>query len=268
MPAGGSSVILEAFGLRERRYVHLIGGGGKTSLMFALAHALAAEGRSVLTSTTTRILYPEPGESDCVVLGSDARSLAERLRSEFAARRHVTAVAPDPAGGRKVGGLPIAVLDALVDARLADYVLVEADGAAGRSLKAHASHEPVVSPRADLVIAVIGGDCLGVPMDDAHVHRAALLRERLGRPEGALVTPDDVVGIVFHRDGYLARIARGCAVAVYLNKAGTPEALARARSLARALRAGDREGRIASIIVGDVKSGVFDAGSAGGGGAA
>ena len=101
------------------------------------------------------------------------------------------------------------MLDALVDARVAEHVLVEADGSAGRPLKAHAEHEPVVSARADLVIAVIGVDCLGRPMDDEHVHRAALLRERLGRPAGALVTPDDVAGIVLHRDGWLAKVAAG-----------------------------------------------------------
>ena len=259
-------MVLDAFGLRERRYLHLIGGGGKTSLMFALAHALAAEGLTVLTTTSTRILYPAPGESDHVVLGADAEALIERLRGEFAAHRHVTAVAPDPAGGRKVAGLPLEVLDALVDARVADHVLVEADGSAGRSLKAHASHEPVISPRADQVIAVLGMDCLGAPMDDAHVHRAALLCERLGRPAGALVTPDDVAAIFFHREGYLARVGRNAAVSVFLNKAETPEALARARHLAETLKARDIGGRIAGIIVGDVRTDVFEVSAPGVGG--
>jgi probable selenium-dependent hydroxylase accessory protein YqeC len=250
-------VILDAFGLRARRCVHLIGGGGKTTLMFAAAQALAAEGRSVLTTTTTRILHREAAQSECVVVGSDAAFLVERLRVAFASHRHVTAVAPGPGGGRKVGGLPVAVLDALVDARIADHVLVEADGAAGRPLKAHAKHEPVVSARADLVIAVIGVDCLGAPMDDAHVHRAALLRERLGRPAGALVTAEDVAAIVLRRDGYLARVARDAEVIVFVNQAATPEALAEARRLGDAVRRADSEHRVARIVVGDVRMGVF-----------
>ena len=261
-------MILDAFGLRERRYVHLIGGGGKTTLMFAAARALAAEGRTVLTTTTTRILHPEPGESECVVLGTEPAWLAGRLRSEFATHRHVTAVAPDPAGGRKVGGLPIAVLDALVDARVADHVLVEADGAAGRPLKAHAGHEPVVSPRADLVIAVVGADCLGAPMDDEHVHRAALLCERLGRPAGAIVTAEDVASIVLRRDGYLARVARGCTVVVFVNQVTTPVARDAARRLAEALARADAERRLARIVVGDVRAGVYEQGPDGRGGAA
>ena len=251
-------MILDAFGLRERRYVHLIGGGGKTTLMFAAAHALAADGRTVLTTTTTRILYPEPAQSECIVLGSDAVALVERLRVAFASHRHVTAVAPDSEGGRKVGGLHIAVLDVLVDAHIAGHVLVEADGAAGRSLKAHADHEPVISPRADLVIAVIGVDCLGASMDDAHVHRAALLRERLGRPEGALVTAEDVAGIVLHRDGYLARVARDVEVVVFVNQAVTPQELADARWLADALRRTDLEHRLSRVVIGDVPTGAFE----------
>ena len=253
--------MLDVLGLREQHYVHLIGGGGKTTLMYAAAQALAAAGRSVLTTTTTRILHPGPAQSACVVLGADVAALLEPLRAGLAAHRHVTALAPDPAGGRKAGGLAVAVLDALVAAHIAEHVLVEADGAAGRPLKAHAGHEPVVSPRADLVIAVIGVDRLGAPMDDAHVHRAALLRERLGRTPGAVVTAGDVAGIVLHRDGYLARVAAGAEVVAFVNKAATPAAREDARRLATALRHADAGRRLARVVAGDVWTGAFaDAG--------
>jgi probable selenium-dependent hydroxylase accessory protein YqeC len=250
-------VILDAFGLRERRYVHLIGGGGKTSLMFALARALADEGRSVLTTTSTRIRYPEPAESECVVLGADAPSLIGRLKEEFVARKQVTAAASCVAEEEKLMGLALDQLDLLAAARVAEHVLVEADGAAGRSLKAHREHEPVVSARADLVIAVIGVDCLGALMDDRHVHRAELLRERLGRPPGAIVAAEDVAGIFFHRDGYLARLGIGCRVIAFVNKAETAEALGAARRLAETLWRSDRRGRLARVVVGDVRRGAF-----------
>ena len=258
MPAARASRILDAFGLRERRYVHLIGGGGKTTLMFAAAHALAGEERSVLTTTSTRILYPEPAQSERVVIDAEAESLIERLKGAFASHRHVTAAAYLVAAERKLHGPPVAVLDAIVDARVADHVLVEADGSAGRSLKAHREHEPVVSARADLVIAVIGVDCLGTPMDDAHVHRAALLRERLGRPPGSAVRVEDVAGIVLHRDGWLARVERGCRVIAFVNKVTTPATRDDARRLAWTLRASDAGHRLAHVIVGDVQTGMFE----------
>ena len=95
-------------------------------------------------------------------------------------------------------------------------------------------------------------------MDDAHVHRAALFRERLGRPPAALVTPRDVARIVFHRDGYLARVGRDSAVIVFINKAGTPEALGDARRLAEMLERMDRDRRVGRVVIGDVRAGVFE----------
>lgn len=249
-------MILDVFGLRGRRHVHLIGGGGKTTLMFAAAQALAAEGRAVVTTTTTRIAVPEPAQSDRLVLVAGEEPVVERVRAALAAGGHVTVAAPGREPG-KVAGITLEQLHALVDSGVADHVLVEADGSAGRSLKAHARHEPVVSPRADLVVAVVGVDCLGAPMDDAHLHRAALLRERLGRPPDALVTPADVAEIVLRPDGYLARVPAACEVIVLLNKAAAQPARADAEALAAALRARDHAQRLARIVIGDARSGWF-----------
>jgi probable selenium-dependent hydroxylase accessory protein YqeC len=258
MPDGRHAAIPEVFGIGGRRYVHLIGGGGKTSLLFALARALAGGGDSVITTTTTRIFVPDPAESDTVVLGADVAVLVERLRGEFSMRRHVTVAARRDEAERKLVGSPVAILDGLAAAGVADRVLVEADGSAGRSLKAHRGDEPIVSPHADLAIAVIGVDCLGSPMDDAHVHRAEIFRERLGRAPGSLVTPADVAGIVFHQQGYLARVGRGCEVVVFINKAGTPQALADARRLGETLRRADRERRLGRVVMGDVRTESFE----------
>ncbi len=257
MPAGPVPALPEALGLGQHRTAYLIGGGGKTTLMFTAAHALAAAGRTVLTTTTTRILWPRPDESACVVSGRGAAELLERLRPAFVAHRHVTAVAPDPDQAGKVAGLAPEVLDALAAARVADHVLVEADGSAGRPLKAHLPHEPVVSAHAGLVIAVVGAGCLGAPMDDAHVHRAALLRERLGRPAEATVTAADVADILLHPQGWFERVAAGSEVIVLVNQADTPARLAAAREIAAALRERDRAGRLARIVVGDVRRGSF-----------
>ncbi len=258
MPDAPAPALLEAFGLERRRYAFLIGGGGKTTLLFVAAHALAAAERTVLTTTTTRILWPTREESECVVRGGEAEALVARLRGEFARRRHVTVVAPSGEGAHKVAGLAPGAIDALAEARVAEHVLVEADGSAGRPLKAHAAHEPVVSAAADLVIAVVGATCLGAPMDDAHVHRSVTLRERLGRPEGARVTPADVAGILLHPRGWLERVAAGTAVAAFVNQADSPERLAAARELAAVLRAHDRQGRLARVVVGDVRLGRFE----------
>ncbi len=96
-------------------------------------------------------------------------------------------------------------------------------------------------------------------MDEEHVHRAGLFRERLGRPADAVVVAEDVAGIFFHREGWLARLPEGARVIAFVNKAGTDAALAAARGLAGAMWAGDRERRLAALVIGDVRSGAVAA---------
>ena len=68
---------LKAFDLPDRPYVFLIGGGGKTTLMFALAKSLSDGGHSVVTTTSTKIHYPEPRICDRVIIETAVSSLAE-----------------------------------------------------------------------------------------------------------------------------------------------------------------------------------------------
>jgi probable selenium-dependent hydroxylase accessory protein YqeC len=261
MPAPG---ILEVFGLAggapPPRCVALIGGGGKTTLMFALAHAAVAAGRRVVTTTTTRILPPGPAESPRLLTLADG-ALAPRLRTALAETAHVTVAAALDVDAGKLSGLAPGDVDAIVAGGLADLVLVEADGSAGRPLKAHAAHEPVIPASTDLVVAVVGAAAVGAPLDGAHVHRAPLFAGRLGRPMGTTVGPDDVVAILYHPEGWLARLRQGVPALLFVVARGPAEVDAAAR-VARAARAHDRGGRLGAIVTGDARHGVSRAGVA------
>ncbi len=54
--------LIQALDVRRSEVISLIGGGGKTTLMFALAGELAATGEAVIT-TTTRIFKPSASET-------------------------------------------------------------------------------------------------------------------------------------------------------------------------------------------------------------
>ncbi len=239
-------------GRRENRYVFLIGGGGKTTLLFALAHSLCRKGDFVITTTSTKILRPSPEDSPAVVVEGDIPRLTSRLHDRLGEVTHVTAANAALADGDKLAGFTADDLDQLYEARVADYLLVEADGAAGRSLKAHAEHEPVVSHRADLAIAVIGIDCLGKPLSDEHVHRAGRFGETLGCEPGTPITVDDVARIFFHPCGYLKAVGPQMEIAVFLSKVKSATDRECAAHLANALRQGDAAGRIARIAAGDL----------------
>ena len=63
MPAKATNAgpLTRAFGLASGgELVAFTGGGGKTSLVFALARELAAAGRRVVATTTTRIAQRPP----------------------------------------------------------------------------------------------------------------------------------------------------------------------------------------------------------------
>ena len=250
--------MIEALELTDRRAIHLIGAGGKTTLMYALKRVLAGAGHRVLTATSTKIREPEPGQTDLIVFADETHDLRAAIVTAFAHHRHVTVAASRLPAEGKLLGLSLDALATLLEARVADTVLVEADGAAGRSLKAHLPHEPVIAPSADAVIAVIGADIVGRPADDAHVHRAELFRARLGLAEGHAITPADVAAIVFHPEGWLARVPDGAAVVVFVNKVATAEARADAHAIATALHEADVHRRLRRVIVGDARSGIFE----------
>ena len=123
----------------------LIGGGGKTSTMYYLAEELREKG-SVIVCTSTHILRPPQ-------IPYRPR-LSEHLKPG-------DVVSTGTIDGVKLSA-PEQPFSELV--RLADYVLVEADGSRQLPLKAHAPHEPVIPPEANTVLVLIGVDGLGKPI--------------------------------------------------------------------------------------------------------
>ncbi len=150
------------------RTIAITGAGGKTSLMYALAREMASRGRKVVTTTTTKIFPPQPDQSPCLILLSEDPQL-RRLPEAFLGLHHVTVGARISPKNAKIVGVD--------DDRIANVPTcrrpspVEADGAAGRPIKAPEDWEPVIPPMSDLVIPVVGVDCLGKPATDQWVFR-------------------------------------------------------------------------------------------------
>ena len=111
----------------ERGVTALIGGGGKTTLMCTLAEELRRRGTVVVT-TSTHIQRPEQNP---VLLSGGADAVSAALAAHGA-----VCVAGETAEGKLTA--PALSFETL--AQLADFVLVEADGAKRLPLKAHAPH--------------------------------------------------------------------------------------------------------------------------------
>lgn len=243
--------LLAAFDAAPGRVLSLAGGGGKTSLMWALARALVGAGRRVLTTTTTRIYPPARGESPALVLREETPAWIEAIRRHAAEVGHVT-VAERRSPDGKLGGLPGEAVDELAASALVDVIIVEADGSAGRPLKAARENEPAFPRSSTDCVLVTGVEALGAPLDERWVFRAALAAEVCGLPPGAPVTAEAVGELLLGPRG-LARPAPAAArVLVFVNKVEDPEQQTRAYDLARRLRArGDR--RLARVVVGSLR---------------
>lgn len=139
----------------KKHNICLVGGGGKTTVMYELAAALAAGGRKVLVLTSTHILQPADGS-----FAADAAA----VHNLWQQRRYAVIGTPELSTG-KLTAPPQDLYEALQ--LQADVILCEADGSRHHPCKAPAAHEPVLLPDSDIVLAVAGMDALGRPLAQA-----------------------------------------------------------------------------------------------------
>lgn len=151
----------------KKHTICLVGGGGKTTVMYELAAAWAACGRKALALTSTHILQPADGS-----FAADAVA----VHNLWQQRRYAVIGTPELATGK----LTLPLQSVYEELKLqADVILCEADGSRHHPCKVPAENEPVLLPDSDIVLAVAGMDALGRPLAQA-CQRSQLAAELLG----------------------------------------------------------------------------------------
>ena len=133
----------------KQHNICLVGGGGKTTVMYELAAVWAACGRKVLVLTSTHILCPADGS-----FAADVAAVQDLWQQG----RYAVIGTPEAATG-KLTAPPQGLYNELQPQ--ADVILCEADGSRHLPCKAPAAHEPILLPDCDMVLAVAGMDALG-----------------------------------------------------------------------------------------------------------
>ena len=182
--------------------------------MYGLAEylALSQTGARVLLTTTTKI-----GAAQCrggkLLLGSPS---ADEIEAAF-----TDGGFPFVGGGLaqgKVTGVQPEYLDRLMDAEVADYVIVEADGAKHLPFKAYEANEPVIPISTSLQVVLLGAEILIAPSSAANTFRYPLFRERWGRGESSPLTCSRLAEILCSRDEYMKGAVAGSKKMLLINK--------------------------------------------------
>ena len=214
----------------KKHTICLVGGGGKTTVMYELAADWAACGRRVLVLTSTHILRP--------VDGSFAADVPA-VQNLWQQRRYAVIGTPELSTG-KLTAPPQDLYEALQ--LQADVILCEADGSRYHPCKVPAEHEPVLLPDSDIVLAVAGMDALGNSLQQA-CQRPQLAAELLGCSAEKIIDAQMLAALLLSEQGARKNVGKRTFYIV-LNKCDLLKAAQQEEMLRLLVRAGIDEHRI------------------------
>ena len=236
--------------------ISLVGGGGKTTLMFRLAAELAHIENTVLTTTTTKIFEPSEDESGFTIVSENPEEVLRKSAAFLRHTAHITAARERLVSKGKLVGFESPIIEYFMKNGGFQWILVEADGAAQKPVKAPAEHEPVISECSTCVIAVVGLDAIGKPLDDRWVFRPRLYSRVTGVSLGSPVTERSVASVILADNGLMKGCPPGAKRMVFLNKAEGEERLAAGERIASLLEK-EGKGKIDRILIGSLEEGTL-----------
>lgn len=214
----------------KKHNICLVGGGGKTTVMYELAAMWAACGCRVLVLTSTHILHPADGS-----FAADAAAVHSLWQQE----RYAVIGTPELATG-KLTAPPQFLYEELK--LQADVILCEADGSKHHPCKAPAAHEPVLLPESDIVLAVAGTDALGNSLQQV-CQRPQLAAELLNCSLDSVIDEQMLAALLLSEQGARKNVGKRTFYIV-LNKCDLLPVAQQEKILRLLVRAGIDERRI------------------------
>ena len=245
-------LLTEALGVKSREVISLVGAGGKTTLMFRLAKELSAGGKRVVMTTTTKILEPASGETGFLFVDSDEERIKDFLRGHLDQFHHIT-VAHERLGSGKLSGVSPNFVNGLWGSNGIDTIVIEADGAAGRPVKAPREDEPVIPTSTTLVVAVLGVDGMETELNEKNVFQPERVSSITGISTGEKLTDEAIGLLITHPEGIFKGSPSSSRVVVFLNKVDVPSGAAKAKSIAQKVLE-KKHRQIERIVLGQLKN--------------
>ena len=238
----------QAFSIGNRESISLVGAGGKTTLLYALGRELSAFRCGVILTTTTKILEPAPSPFLLQFLSTELGDIKKWVAKNL--NRHPSLlIARERLPNGKLEGIFPEWAEELFSMDGVSAIVNEADGAAGRPLKAPRDGEPVIPQNTTLLVPIIGIDGMGCLLDEERVFRSAIASRLLNLPIGSTVTGDAISRLMME---WIKGGPAGARIVPLINKVDLPGGLGKARKLARHLLAADPP-RIRRVVLGQLQ---------------
>ncbi|MDR2444708.1 MAG: putative selenium-dependent hydroxylase accessory protein YqeC [Spirochaetaceae bacterium] len=239
----------------DRQVVSIIGCGGKTSLLWALA--TLARGKKTLVTTTTHTQRPE-----------QASGLYDYFFDEVASSGIKPVDGVWLAGNVNssdfsISSFSIPALERIIP--FFDNVFIEADGSRTKPLKAWAAYEPVITDSTTVSVGILPLWPLGRPVSQEIVHRLQLFTALSGANEDHIIGLEHYLPVIsgrtqdgFDRDSALSGFAHslfkisGGEKVLFFNQVEDEEQMENARRLAAMLPPDFRAG-LSAVIAGSVR---------------
>ncbi len=244
--------LTETLDIKPGEVISLVGGGGKTTLMFALARELVSRGNFVITTTTTKILEPSPYQTQLLLIEAEENKLLELLQNYINKHHHIT-IARERLSSGKLKGVSPELVTKLAELPQMPVIIVEADGAARKSLKAPGPDEPVIPQNTSVVIAVVGIDALGTRLTGETVFRPEIVSRLLEIPLGQIISAESIASLIIHAEGITKGSPVKAKIIPFINKVDLDQDIANGRDLARKILA-KRHPQIEQVILGQAQS--------------
>jgi molybdenum cofactor cytidylyltransferase len=214
-----------------------VGAGGKSSAIARLVGELQAA-TPVLVSTTTRLARAQSSLASAHLTTLEP-SWGVDLKARLESGESVLLTAGLNQDEKWTSPAGDDLQRAFETVREASGVmLVEADGARGRSLKAPAAHEPAMPSFAKQVVLLCALDAVGASLSEGSVHRPELAGPILGLEPGQEITVGAIIRLLGDARAGLKSIEAGVTLRCLANKVSTPSDLAHGRELAAGLLLG------------------------------
>jgi len=250
-------LISEALGLKEKAFISLVGAGGKSTLFSRLAEELLLKNKRIILTTTTKMFswqlvpFIKKGR---LIEGHNEETIRKCIEKYFSleskgGRLAVIGEKIEHKGEEKVSGPPPEWLDKWWEEGLVDFILIEADGASGRPVKAPAPHEPVIPLSTTDLVGVIGIDALDLSLQEENIFRSEIFSQLTGLKLGEKIGVEVLSLLICHPKGLFKGAPPGCRCHLFVNKVEDSNSIKMAEELAfQVLKIYHR--RINDIIIG------------------